>query len=88
MALVVFLTTRVQRSSATRSLFIAYIAVIHGTDIDRTGENFIFFIYCNKCLFMIDPPGIVNLLSAGQHNLNYFVGRKRRNKSVKEERKV
>ena len=29
---------------------------------------------------MIDPPRIANLLSAGQHNLNYFVVRKRRNK--------
>ena len=29
---------------------------------------------------MIDPPRIPNLLSAGQHNLNYFVVRKRRNK--------
>ena len=26
---------------------------------------------------MIDPPRIANLLSAGQHNLNYFV-RKRK----------
>ena len=25
---------------------------------------------------MIDPPRIANLLSAGQHNLNYFVVRK------------
>ena len=31
---------------------------------------------------MIDPPRIANLLSVGQHNLNYFVVRKRRNKSV------
>ena len=32
---------------------------------------------------MIDPPRIANLLSAGQHNLNYFVVRKRRNKKCK-----
>ena len=31
---------------------------------------------------MIDPPRIANLLSAGQHNLNYFV-RKREIKCVK-----
>ena len=31
---------------------------------------------------MIDPPRIANLLSAGQHNLNYFV-RKRKIKCVK-----
>ena len=30
---------------------------------------------------MIDPPRIANLLSAGQHNLNYFV-RKRKIKYV------
>ena len=30
---------------------------------------------------MIDPPRIANLLSAGQHNLNYFV-RKRKIKCV------
>ena len=37
---------------------------------------------------MIDPPQIANLLSAGQHNLNYFVVRKRRNKSVNKKCKV
>ena len=31
---------------------------------------------------MIDPPRIANLLSAGQHNLNYFV-RKRKEKKNK-----
>ena len=31
---------------------------------------------------MIDPPRIANLLSAGQHNLNYFV-KKRKNKVCK-----
>ena len=31
---------------------------------------------------MIDPPRIANLLSAGQHNLNYFV-KKRKIKCVK-----
>ena len=29
---------------------------------------------------MIDPPRIANLLSAGQHNLNYFVVRKKQKK--------
>ena len=35
-----------------------------------------------KCLLTIDPPRIANLLSAGQHNLNYFV-KKRKIKCVK-----
>ena len=39
-------------------------------------QNWDKLIYCNKCLLMIDPPRIANLLSAGQHNLNYFVVRK------------
>ena len=32
---------------------------------------------------MIDPPRIANLLTAGQHNLNYFVVKKRENKVCK-----
>ena len=40
------------------------------------------FVYI-KCLLTIDPPRIANLLSAGQHNLNYFVKKKRKIKCVK-----
>ena len=34
------------------------------------------FLLNAVALLTIDPPRIANLLSAGQHNLNYFVVRK------------
>ena len=33
----------------------------------------VFLIYCNQSLLTIDPPRIANLLSVGQHKLNYFI---------------